>query len=127
MGVREIHDGDFEAQNAMFEAIDYFPAYMPAWDEAPELYTDPDPYFGDQDPSPNSIATEIAGNVPVVNNTIMGRNGRRLYLQLLQRRSGRGGNSGADPGAPGQRYRDCLRRAERAQIQTLKDAGVWEE
>lgn len=58
-----------EGQNTMFKAVDYFPAYEPAWEAAPELYTEGDPYFGGQ--APNKIAAEIAANVPVVYNTIM--------------------------------------------------------
>lgn len=58
-----------EGQNTMFKAVDYFPAYKPAWDAAPELYTEGDDYFGGQ--APNSIATKIAADVPVVYNTIM--------------------------------------------------------
>lgn len=116
-----------EAQNAMFEAIDYFPAYMPAWDEAPELYTDPDPYFGDQDPSPNSIATEIAGNVPVVNNTIMDVTAEGCIYSSF--------NAGADAGETPEQIRERLgndietacAELKEQQIQTLKDAGVWEE
>jgi multiple sugar transport system substrate-binding protein len=33
-----------DAQNRMFVAVDYFPAYMPAWDNP--LYAEADPYFG---------------------------------------------------------------------------------
>ncbi len=33
-------------QNEMFEAVDYFPAYMPAWDDP--MYDEPDPYFAGQ-------------------------------------------------------------------------------
>ena len=35
-----------EAQNAMFEAVDYFPAYKPAWDDP--MYEMEDPYFDNQ-------------------------------------------------------------------------------
>ena len=35
-----------DSQNAMFEAVDYFPGYIPAWDA--ELYDEPDPFFGGQ-------------------------------------------------------------------------------
>ncbi|MGB4659739.1 MAG: extracellular solute-binding protein, partial [Mobilitalea sp.] len=53
-----------EGQNTMFEAVDYFPAYIPAWTAAPDLYTSADEFFGGQ--SPNAIATKIAAEVPVV-------------------------------------------------------------
>jgi multiple sugar transport system substrate-binding protein len=35
-----------DAQNRMFVAVDYFPAYMPAWDNP--LYEEADPYFAGQ-------------------------------------------------------------------------------
>ncbi len=35
-----------EAQNAMFEAVDYFPAYIPAFDDP--IYEEEDPFFGNQ-------------------------------------------------------------------------------
>jgi multiple sugar transport system substrate-binding protein len=35
-----------EPQNKMFEAVDYFPAYKPAFEDP--LYEAPDPFFGDQ-------------------------------------------------------------------------------
>ena len=35
-----------DAQNRMFLAVDYFPAYMPAWENP--LYEEGDPYFGGQ-------------------------------------------------------------------------------
>ena len=116
-----------DAQNAMFKAIDYFPAYIPAWDAAPELYTDPDPYFGSQEPSPNAIATEIAANVPVVNNTIMDTTAEGCIYSAF--------NAGAEAGETPEQIRTRLgndieaacAELKEQQIQTLKDAGVWEE
>lgn len=35
-----------DSQNKMFEAVDYFPAYIPAFDDP--LYQEPDPFFGGQ-------------------------------------------------------------------------------
>ncbi|MDR0468804.1 MAG: extracellular solute-binding protein [Peptococcaceae bacterium] len=35
-----------EAQNKMFEAVDYFPAYKPAWND--RIYEEGDPFFGGQ-------------------------------------------------------------------------------
>ncbi|MGI6018531.1 MAG: extracellular solute-binding protein [Marvinbryantia sp.] len=114
-----------EAQNTMFGAIDYFPAYKPAWDAAPELYTDPDEYFGGQ--APNAIATEIAGQVPVVNNTIMDVTAEGCLYSSF--------NAGADAGETPEQIRERLAADIEAataelreqQIQILKDAGVWEE
>ncbi|MEY8355188.1 extracellular solute-binding protein [Lachnospiraceae bacterium 54-53] len=114
-----------EGQNTMFQAVDYFPAFIPAWSDAPELYTDPDEYFGGQ--APNSIATKIAGDVPVVNNTIMDVTAEGYLYSSF--------NAGAEAGESPEQIRERLGRDIEAataelkeqQIQTLKDAGVWSE
>jgi multiple sugar transport system substrate-binding protein len=38
--------GNVDPQNAIFEAVDYFPALIPAYDDP--LYNEPDPFFCDQ-------------------------------------------------------------------------------
>ncbi|MFW5683796.1 MAG: ABC transporter substrate-binding protein [Spirochaetota bacterium] len=45
-----------EPQNAIFEAVDYFPAYKPAWED--DLYETGDPFFGGQ--PTRALWTEIA-------------------------------------------------------------------
>jgi multiple sugar transport system substrate-binding protein len=45
-----------EPQNAIFEAVDYFPAYKPAWEA--ELYEVGDPFFGGQ--NTRALWTDIA-------------------------------------------------------------------
>lgn len=112
-----------EGQNTMFKAIDYFPAYKPAWDAAPELYSDPDEYFGGQ--APNSIATEIAADVPVVYNTIMDTTAEGYLYSSF--------NAGAEAGETPEQIREILgndienacAELKQQQIQNLKDAGVW--
>ncbi|MCR5031986.1 MAG: extracellular solute-binding protein [Lachnospiraceae bacterium] len=114
-----------EGQNAMFKAVDYFPAYEPAWTAAPELYTDPDPYFGGQ--SPNAIAAKIAAEVPTVYNTIMDTTAEGYIYSSF--------NAGAEAGETPEQIRERLgsdieaacAELKQQQIQTLKDAGVWQE
>lgn len=114
-----------EAQNEMFAAVDYFPAYEPAWEAAPELYTEGDPYFGGQ--APNSIATEIAASVPTVFNTIMDVTAEGYLYSSF--------NAGAEAGETPEQIRERLgadieaacAELKEQQIQTLKDAGVWTE
>ena len=117
-----------QGQNDMFAAVDYFPAYEPAWEAAPELYTDLDPYFSaSQDPAPNAIATEIAANVPTVYNTIMDTTAEGYLYSSF--------NAGAEAGETPEQIRDRLAadieaacaELKEQQIQNLKDAGVWEE
>lgn len=114
-----------EGQNAMFKAVDYFPAYTPAWDAAPELYTKGDDYFGGQ--APNALAAQIAAEVPVVNNTIMDTTAEGYLYSSF--------NAGAEAGETPEQIRERLGKditaacaeLKEQQIQTLKDAGAWEE
>lgn len=112
-----------EAQNTMFKAVDYFPAYEPAWEAAPELYVDGDPYFGGQ--APNAIATKVAAEVPAVYNTIMDTTAEGYTITSF--------DAGYNAGETAEQIRERLGRDIEAacaelklqQIQTLKDAGVW--
>lgn len=112
-----------EGQNTMFKAVDYFPAYEPAWSAAPELYTDGDPYFGGQ--APNAIAAKIAAEVPTVYNTIMDTTAEGYIYSSF--------NAGAEAGETAEQIRERLGKdienacseLKQQQIQTLKDAGVW--
>ncbi len=47
-----------DAQNAMFAAVDYFPGYIPAWDDP--MYDAEDPFFGGQ--KTRQLWVEIAKN-----------------------------------------------------------------
>ncbi len=112
-----------EGQNTIFETIDFFPAYKPAWDAAPELYTNGDDYFGGQ--APNAIATKIAANVPVVYNTIMDTTADNYIYSSF--------NAGAAAGEKPEQIRERMAKdidaacaeLKEQQIQILKDAGVW--
>lgn len=112
-----------EGQNAMFKAVDYFPAYEPAWTAAPELYEEGDPYFGGE--APNKLAAEIAAQVPAVYNTIMDTTAEGYIYSAF--------NAGAEAGETPEQIRERLGKdietacaeLKLQQIQTLKDAGVW--
>lgn len=112
-----------EGQNAMFKAVDYFPAYEPAWTASPELYEEGDPYFGGE--APNKLAAEIAGQVPAVYNTIMDTTAEGYIYSAF--------NAGAEAGETAEQIRERLgndietacAELKLQQIQTLKDAGVW--
>ena len=112
-----------EGQNAMFKAVDYFPAYEPAWTAAPELYEEGDPYFGGQ--APNKLAAEIASKVPAVYNTIMDTTAEGYLYSSF--------NAGAEAGETAEQIRERLGKdievacaeLKLQQIQILKDAGVW--
>lgn len=114
-----------EGQNTMFKEIDYFPAYQPAWEAAPELYTQGDEFFGGQ--APNALAVEVASKVPVVFNTIMDTTAEGYIYSAF--------NAGVEAGEGPEQIRTRLGKdieaacaeLKKQQIQTLKDAGVWKE
>ncbi|MCL2127103.1 MAG: extracellular solute-binding protein [Treponema sp.] len=56
-----------QAQNAMFEAVDYFPGYIPAWSDP--LYIQGDPYFGGQ--NTRALWVDIAKNIKPSYSTLM--------------------------------------------------------
>lgn len=56
-----------EGQNGMFEAVDYFPGYIPAWDSP--IYEAEDPYFAGQ--KTRLLWVEIAKNTQPTFNTLM--------------------------------------------------------
>lgn len=56
-----------DAQNAMFEAVDYFPGYIPAWGSP--IYEAEDPFFGGQ--KTRKLWVEIAQNTKPTFSTLM--------------------------------------------------------
>lgn len=114
-----------QGQNDIFKAVDYFPAYKPAWDAAPELYTAGDPYFGGQ--APNALAAKIAADVKVVYNTIMDTTAEGYVISAF--------NAGAEAGETPEQIRErvandilaATAELKQQQIQILKDAGVWKD
>lgn len=113
-----------EAQNTMFEAVDYYPAYIPAWEDT-EIYEAEDPYFGGQ--KTKKLWAEIAAELEPVNTTIMDTAAEGCIYSSV--------NSGLDQGLDAEEIRELVAKdienatteLKQQQIQTLKDAGVWEE
>ena len=56
-----------DAQNAMFKAVDYFPGYIPAWNDP--MYSEEDPFFGGQ--KTKLVWVDIAKNTQPTFNTLM--------------------------------------------------------
>ena len=110
-----------EGQNAIFEAVDYFPAYKPAWNDP--IYQNEDPYFGGQ--KTRALWAKIAAEVQPVFTTIMESTVNPIFYNSV--------NASLDRGLSPQAIKDALRAdveaatAElmRQQIQMLRDAGVW--
>ncbi|MDR1419209.1 MAG: extracellular solute-binding protein [Treponema sp.] len=109
-------------QNDIFKAIDYFPAYKPAWKDN-AIYDVPDPYFGDQ--HTRVMWRDLAAQLRPVYTTIMDQNAENQLENSV--------NAGIEKGLDAAGIRALFKQnvetanAElmRQQIETLKDAGVW--
>jgi multiple sugar transport system substrate-binding protein len=88
-----------KAQNQMFVAVDYFPAYKPAWENP--LYQDSDFYFGGQ--KTRALWTEIANSPGKIFTTPMDSAAEQAFLSEVARML----NEGLDP-------QETLEAAERA-------------
>jgi multiple sugar transport system substrate-binding protein len=112
------------AQNEMFQAVDYFPAYKPAWDDT-AIYEAPDPYFGGQ--KTKALWKEIAGKLEPVYSTMMDSTGEGQILSSV--------NAGLERRLDAAGIRDLFKtdfeaaiaELKRQQIQVLEDAGVWKK
>lgn len=116
---------DAEGQNAMFNAVDYFPAYIPAYDDT-AIYADyVDEYFSGQ--TPRALWVELAKDLRPVNNTMMDTTAEGQIFTSV--------NQGLEEGLDAEGIRSLLAEnietacaeVKEQQIQVLKDAGVWEE
>ncbi|MFU0826583.1 MAG: Extracellular solute-binding protein [Lachnoclostridium sp.] len=113
-----------EAQNTMFKAVDYYPAYIPAWSDE-SIYNEPDPYFCNQ--TPKKLWAEIAADLQPVNTTMMDTTAEGCIYSSV--------NAGLQQGLDAEGIRSLVAsdieaataEVKQQQIQVLKDAGVWKE
>ena len=113
-----------EAQNTMFEAVDYFPAYKPAWEDT-AIYDAEDPYFDGQ--KSKALWVEIAENIKPVYTTMMDSTCEGNILNAV--------NTGLNEGKSAEEiiaYVEEFITNETAEdraanIDVLKDAGLWKE
>jgi len=112
-----------EGQNAMFQAVDYFPAYTPAYDDP--IYDEEDAYFDGQ--KTKQLWVSIAKDLEPVYTTQMDVTAEgQIYTSV---------NQGLQDGLDAQGIKDLLAKnidaatteLKEQQIQTLKDAGVWNQ
>ena len=111
-----------QGQNDMFEAVDYFPAYTPAYDDP--IYEEGDDYFGGQ--NTKAMWAELATQLEPVYTTQMDTTAEgQIYNSV---------NQGLSEGLDAEGIRSLLEEnietatveIKEQQIQTLKDVGVWD-
>jgi multiple sugar transport system substrate-binding protein len=110
-----------KGQNDIFQAVDYFPAYKPAWSDP--IYQYEDPYFGGQ--KTRALWANIAADVKPVFPTIMEATVNTIMYNSI--------NASLDKGlSPDQIKAQFVKdvaegtaELRRQQIQVLRDAGVW--
>ncbi len=112
-----------EGQNAIMEAVDYFPAYTPAYEDP--LYEEEDPYFGGQ--KTRSLWVEQAVEMEPVYSTMMDVTAEECITSTINGCLERGDS-------PEQMKKQLAKDIEKAAaelkeqwIQIYKDAGMWEE
>ncbi|MFV0362161.1 MAG: extracellular solute-binding protein [Suipraeoptans sp.] len=112
------------AQNEMLAAVDYFPAYMPAYDDT-AIYEAEDAYFGGQ--KTKALWATIAEDLEPVFNTMMDVTAEACIFTSV--------NSGLNAGLSAEEIKEQFAKDIEAataelknqQIQVYKDAGMWNE
>ena len=112
-----------DAQNTMFEAIDYLPAYTPAWEDP--LYQEEDAYFGGQ--VTKAFWTSLLSGIEPKYHTIMDVSANDVLDSSVNASL----HEGLEPEAIRERLISDIQQATAEsmdeQIQILKDAGVWNQ
>ncbi|WMJ87147.1 extracellular solute-binding protein [Anaerocolumna sp. MB42-C2] len=113
-----------KGQNDMFQAVDYYPAYKPAWDDK-TIYDAEDPYFGGE--KTKALWAKIASELQPVNTTMMDTTAEGCIYSSV--------NAGLEQGLSAEQIRDLVAsdiekataEVKQQQIQVLKDAGLWDK
>lgn len=114
---------DADAQNAMFEATDYFPGYMPAWDS--DLYEAEDPYFGGQ--KVRKLWVEIANDIEPVFSTYMDGDVESIMVTAVDTGLSEGMNADQILEFLEQEIEDKVKQDFEKQVDIMKSAGLYEE
>jgi multiple sugar transport system substrate-binding protein len=113
-----------KGQNDMFEAVDYFPSFKPAWDAA--MYEEGDPYYGGQ--KTRLLWKEMAGDMDKpIYTTIMDTTAESTMGSAITAGIERGLDAAGIKKFIVQEIEAATAEMKRQQIQTLRDAGVWKD
>lgn len=113
-----------EAQNTMFEAVDYFPALISAWDDD-EVYNWGDPYFGGQ--RTRALWVDIARNIHPVHTTMMDSAAEGNFGNAVSTGLAEGMSPQEIMDFAYEFVMDALREQRQANIDMLRDAGLWDD
>lgn len=113
-----------QGQNDMYNAVDYFPAYKPAWEDK-SIYEKADPYFGGE--KTGEVYIQIANELKPIVTTMMDTTAEGCIFSSVN--AGLADN--LDASAIRERVRSDIETAtaeiKKQQIQIFQDAGVWEK
>jgi multiple sugar transport system substrate-binding protein len=111
-----------KGQNDMFEAVDYFPSFKPAWTD--QMYEAGDPYYGGQ--KTRALWKEISQDMDKpIYTTIMDTTAESTMGTAVTAGIERGLDAAGIKRFVTQEIELATAELKRQQIQTLRDAGVW--
>lgn len=115
---------DAAAQNEMLEAVDYFPAYTPAYENT-EIYGAEDPYFGGE--KTKELWASISEDLEPVYSTMMDVTAEGCIYTTINQCLEEGKTAEEMKIQLEKDVTDATAELKNQQIQVLKDAGLWEE
>lgn len=112
-----------EAQNTIMEAVDYFPAYTPAYEDP--LYEEEDPYFGGQ--KTRSLWVDQIEQMEPVYSTMMDVTAEECITSTINGCLERGDSPKEMKKQLAEDIEKAAAELKEQWIQIYKDAGMWEE
>lgn len=110
------------AQNEMLEAVDYFPAYTPSYDDA-AIYDKGDEYFGGE--NTKALWASIAENLEPVYSTMMDVAAEGCIYTTINQCLSDGKTAEEMKTQLEKDINDATAELKNQQIQVLEDAGLW--
>lgn len=109
-----------EGQNGMFEAVDYFPGYIPAWDDP--LYDAEDPFFGGQ--KTRALWVDISKSLEPTFSTLMDSTAETIINNAVNTGLNEGKSADEIIADVYKQVEDGTKQDYQANMDILKDAGL---
>lgn len=110
-----------EAQNTMFKTVDYFPGYIPAWDDP--MYNEEDPFFAGQ--KTKALWVDISKNLKPSFSTLMDATTEETLNNAVNTGLNEGKSADEIIKAAKEQIENATREDREKYIDILKDAGAW--